>query len=81
MRDVCVCVCIFCCFVSAIVIANAQMRVHCTILECGGLSAAARAGAALLYHRRTACLLMGGRPGHLQLYSTASDKVLCNVSD
>ncbi|KAI8436773.1 hypothetical protein MSG28_010239 [Choristoneura fumiferana] len=62
----------------AIVIANAQMRVHCTILECGGLSAAARAGAALLYHRRTACLLMGGRPGHLQLYSTASDKVLCN---
>ncbi|XP_073955806.1 WD repeat-containing protein l(2)05287 [Choristoneura fumiferana] len=64
---------------NSIVIANAQMRVHCTILECGGLSAAARAGAALLYHRRTACLLMGGRPGHLQLYSTASDKVLCNL--
>ncbi|CAH2048612.1 unnamed protein product, partial [Iphiclides podalirius] len=75
-----------------VVVANAQLRVvstllECgglspvvsTLLECGGLSPVARAiNAALVYHRPLDALLMGGRSGHLQLYSTASDKVLYN---
>lgn len=65
---------------NSVVIANAQMRVHCTILECGGLSSVARStGGALVYHKLTGCLFMGGRPGHLQMYSTKTDKMLFNL--
>lgn len=67
--------------VAAVVIASAQLRVLSTVLECGGLSPVARAiNTALVYHRPLDALLMSGRTGHLQLYSTASDKVLYNVS-
>ncbi|KAL0883193.1 hypothetical protein ABMA27_016630 [Loxostege sticticalis] len=65
---------------NSVVIASAQMRVVSTILECGGLSPAARAiGTSLLYHKPLGALLMGGRTGHLQLLSTTTDKVLYNV--
>ncbi|XP_047991028.1 WD repeat-containing protein 75 [Leguminivora glycinivorella] len=65
---------------NSVVIANALMRVHCTILECGGLSSVARStGGALVYHKPTGCLFMGGRPGHLQMYSTRTDKMLFNL--
>ena len=63
------------------VIANAQLRVVGTILECGGVSPAARAlGGSLVYHAPLQALLTAGRTGHLQLYSTTTDKVLYNVS-
>lgn len=69
-----------CSLLPAVVIASAQMRVVSTILECGGLSPAARAiGTSLLYHKPLGALLMGGRTGHLQLLSTTTDKVLYNV--
>ncbi|XP_063383974.1 WD repeat-containing protein 75 [Cydia fagiglandana] len=62
---------------NSVVIANAQMQVHCTIVECGGLSSVARStGGALVYQKPTGCLFMGGRPGHLQMYSTKTDKML-----
>ncbi|KAM3965319.1 WD repeat-containing protein l(2)05287 [Aphomia sociella] len=65
---------------NSVVIASAAMRVVCTILECGGQSSAARAiGTSLLYHRHFEALLMGGRAGHLQLYSPHSEKVLYNI--
>ncbi|KAL4713980.1 hypothetical protein ACJJTC_005611 [Scirpophaga incertulas] len=65
---------------NSIVVASAQMRVVSTILECGGLSPVARAiGTPLVYHRQLGALLMGGRTGHLQLYSTTTDKVLYNI--
>ncbi|XP_063536357.1 WD repeat-containing protein 75 [Cydia strobilella] len=65
---------------NSVVIANAQMRVHCTIVECGGLSFVARStGGALVYQKPTGCLFMGGRPGHLQMYSTKTDKMLFNL--
>ncbi|KAI5644283.1 WD repeat-containing protein 75 [Phthorimaea operculella] len=65
---------------NSIVVANAQMKVVSTILECGGLSPVARAlGFPLVFHQRLGGLLLGGRTGHLQLYSTATDKVLFNV--
>jgi hypothetical protein len=64
-----------------VVIANSQMRVVSTILECGGLSPFARAvGTSLVHHKPLGALLMGGRTGHLQLYSATTDKVLYNVS-
>lgn len=64
----------------AIVIANAQLRVVSTILECGGLSPAARAvGGTLVYHQPLEALITAGRTGHLQLYSTTTNKVLYNV--
>lgn len=73
--------CVFVFFFVAIIIANAQMRVVSTILECGGLSPAARIlDTPLVYHHRLEGLLMGGRTGHLQLYSTVTDKILYNVS-
>ncbi|CAH0585754.1 unnamed protein product [Chrysodeixis includens] len=65
---------------NSVVIASAQMRVVSTILECGGVSPAARAvGGALLFHHPLSALLTAGRTGHLQLYSTTSDKVLYNL--
>ncbi|XP_059048482.1 WD repeat-containing protein 75 [Achroia grisella] len=65
---------------NSMVIASADMRVVCTILECGGLSSAAQAiGTSLVYHRNFRALLMGGRSGCLQLYSPQSDKVLYNI--
>ncbi|XP_050351287.1 WD repeat-containing protein 75-like [Nymphalis io] len=65
---------------NSVVIANAQMRVVSTILECGGLSPVCKAlGAAFVYHRPLSALLMPGRTGHLQLYSTTTDKVLYNI--
>ncbi|XP_013165077.1 PREDICTED: WD repeat-containing protein 75 [Papilio xuthus] len=65
---------------NSVVIASAQLRVLSTLLECGGLSPVARAiNTALVYHRPLDALLMSGRTGHLQLYSTASDKVLYNI--
>ncbi|CAG4982998.1 unnamed protein product [Parnassius apollo] len=65
---------------NSVVVANAQLRVVSTLLECGGLSPVARAvNTALVYHRPLDALLMGGRTGHLQLYSTTSNKVLYNI--
>ncbi|CAH0398369.1 unnamed protein product [Chilo suppressalis] len=65
---------------NSVVIASTMMRVVSTILECGGLSPVTRAiGTSLLYHKNLGALLMGGRTGHLQLYSTTSDKVLYNI--
>ncbi|GBP65407.1 WD repeat-containing protein 75 [Eumeta japonica] len=65
---------------SVIIATTANMRIISTILECGGLSPMARAlGPSLVYHRPLGALLLGGRPGHLQLYSTTTDKVLYNV--
>ncbi|KAJ0176649.1 hypothetical protein K1T71_007828 [Dendrolimus kikuchii] len=65
---------------NSVVIANARMRVLTTILECGGLSPVARTfGSMLLYHQPSRSLIMPGRVGHLQLYSTVTDKVLYNV--
>ncbi|XP_072949179.1 WD repeat-containing protein 75 [Epargyreus clarus] len=64
---------------NSVVIASAQMRVVSTILECGGISAASRARSWLVYHRPLDALLLPGRTGHLQLYSTATDKVLYNI--
>ncbi|KAH9644848.1 hypothetical protein HF086_007936 [Spodoptera exigua] len=70
------------CFsLQAVVIANAQLRVLGTLLECGGVSPAARAvGGALLHVSPLSALLTAARTGHLQLYSTNTDKVLYNVS-
>ncbi|CAG9786715.1 unnamed protein product [Diatraea saccharalis] len=65
---------------NSVVIASSQMRVVSTILECGGLSPVARAvGTSLIYHKHLGALLIGGRTGHLQLYSTTTDKVLYNI--
>ncbi|CAH0715585.1 unnamed protein product, partial [Brenthis ino] len=65
---------------NSVIIASAQMRVISTILECGGLSSMTRAlGTSLVYHRPLSALLMPGRTGHLQLYSTTTDKVLYNI--
>lgn len=65
---------------NSVVIANAQLRVVCTLLECGGASHSGRAAApALVYHAPLAALITPGRTGHLQLYSTATDKVLYNL--
>ncbi|CAB3221912.1 unnamed protein product [Arctia plantaginis] len=65
---------------NSVVIANAQLRVVSTILECGGLSPVARAvGGALVYHQPLEALIIAGRTGHLQLYSTTTDKVLYNL--
>ncbi|XP_068633206.1 WD repeat-containing protein 75 [Battus philenor] len=65
---------------NSVVIASAQLKVVSTLLECGGLSPIARAiNTPLVYHRPLDALLMSGRTGHLQLYSTASDKVLYNI--
>ncbi|KAJ8731373.1 hypothetical protein PYW07_004537 [Mythimna separata] len=65
---------------NSVVIANAQLRVVSTLLECGGVSPVARAvGGALVYHAPLAALLTAGRTGHLQLYSTTTDKVLYNL--
>ncbi|XP_075977994.1 WD repeat-containing protein l(2)05287 [Anticarsia gemmatalis] len=65
---------------NSVVIANAQLRVVSTILECGGVSPAARAvGGALVYHQPLEALITAGRTGHLQLYSTTTDKVLYNL--
>ncbi|KAG6443741.1 WD repeat-containing protein 75 [Manduca sexta] len=65
---------------NSVVLANAQMRVTCTILESGGMSPMARAvGSSLLYHNQFEALLMNGRTGHLQLYSTNTNKVLYNI--
>ncbi|XP_060803245.1 WD repeat-containing protein 75 [Amyelois transitella] len=65
---------------NSVVIASTQLRVVSTILECGGLSPAARAiGTSFVYHRPSAALLMGGRTGHLQVYSTTTNKVLYNI--
>ncbi|XP_052741260.1 WD repeat-containing protein 75 [Bicyclus anynana] len=65
---------------NSVVIASAIMRVVTTILECGGLSPVGRVlGASLVYYRPSKALLMPGRTGHLQLYSTTTDKVLYNI--
>uniref|UniRef100_S4PBR8 WD repeat-containing protein 75 n=1 Tax=Pararge aegeria TaxID=116150 RepID=S4PBR8_9NEOP len=65
---------------NSVVIASTPMRVVTTILECGGLSPVCRAlGVSLIYHRPLSALLMPGRTGHLQLYSTTTDKVLYNI--
>lgn len=57
------------------------MHVTSTILECGGLSSMTRAlSSSLVYHKPLSALIMPGRTGHLQLYSTTTDKVLYNVS-
>ncbi|XP_041979122.1 WD repeat-containing protein 75 [Aricia agestis] len=65
---------------NSIAIANAQMHVVTTILECGGLSPVNRAlGCSLVYHRSLSALVIPGRSGHLQLFSTSTDKVLYNV--
>lgn len=65
---------------NSVVIANAQLRVVSTILECGGVSPAGRAvGGALVYHQPLEALLTAGRTGHLQLFSTTTDKVLYNL--
>ncbi|XP_053609509.1 WD repeat-containing protein 75 [Plodia interpunctella] len=61
---------------NSIVIASTRMRVLSTIAECGGLWTA---GPALQLHAPSAALLMGGRAGHLQLYSPATDKVVYNI--
>ncbi|CAH0691825.1 unnamed protein product [Spodoptera exigua] len=65
---------------NSVVIANAQLRVLGTLLECGGVSPAARAvGGALLHVSPLSALLTAARTGHLQLYSTNTDKVLYNL--
>ncbi|CAG9102281.1 unnamed protein product [Plutella xylostella] len=65
---------------NSLVIVSGQLRVVTTILECGGLSPAARAlGSALVFHRPMGALLLGGRTGHLQLFSTSTNKVLYNI--
>uniref|UniRef100_A0A2H1VX72 SFRICE_002080 n=1 Tax=Spodoptera frugiperda TaxID=7108 RepID=A0A2H1VX72_SPOFR len=65
---------------NSVVIANAQLRVLGTLLECGGVSPASRAvGGALLHVPPLSALLTAARTGHLQLYSTNTDKVLYNL--
>lgn len=65
---------------AAIVLANQQMYVSNTILECGGLSSVTRSlGSKLVYLKPLDSLIIPGRTGFLQLYSTTTDKVLYNV--
>ncbi|XP_045772755.1 WD repeat-containing protein 75 [Maniola jurtina] len=65
---------------NSVVIASSLMYVETTILECGGLSPVCRAlGASLVYYRPMSALLMPGRTGYLQLYSTVTNKVLYNI--
>ncbi|XP_047503571.1 WD repeat-containing protein 75 [Pieris napi] len=65
---------------NSIVIANQQMYVSNTILECGGLSSVTRSlGSKLVYMKPLDSLIIPGRTGFLQLYSTATDKVLYNI--
>lgn len=65
---------------NAIIIADLLFKVQSTILECGGLSQAARAiGSTLTFIKPLNALGLGGRPGYLQIYSTVSDTVLYNV--
>ncbi|CAG9561977.1 unnamed protein product [Danaus chrysippus] len=65
---------------NSIVIASPQLVVSRTILECGGTSPHVRfLASTLVWDRSRAALLLPGRTGHLQLYSTSSDTVLCNV--
>ncbi|VVC89341.1 unnamed protein product [Leptidea sinapis] len=65
---------------NSVVIASMPMRVVSTILECGGLSTTTRAfGTPLVYDSRSKCLIVPGRTGFLQLYSTSVDKVLYNI--
>ncbi|XP_004932124.1 WD repeat-containing protein 75 [Bombyx mori] len=65
---------------NSIVIANAQMHAVGTIAECGGVSPTARTlEPVLIYQHKLGALLMHGPTGHLQLYSTTSNKVLYNI--
>ncbi|CAG4955991.1 unnamed protein product [Colias eurytheme] len=65
---------------NSVVIANMQLHVTTTILECGGLSSVTRSlGSSLVYHKKLSSLIVPGRTGYLQLYSTTTDKVLYNI--
>ncbi|CAK1551052.1 unnamed protein product [Leptosia nina] len=65
---------------NSIVLANLEMHVTNTILECGGLTSVNRSlGSTLIYFKPTDSLIIPGRTGFLQLYSTKTDKVLYNI--